>query len=277
MATIGNLWGGNMSDVSRFREAFQLRLRDLDKERDIAFADRYAEGYANRLPGLATDLVSGNVNVIVASATPAARAARDATRGKDIAVVFAAVGEPSLVAATNVTGVRLLEPESSRERLNILREVIPNLKTVAALWNEANPVHTTYLEQMGGVKDFKVQDPNDLDRALDAIRQQRPEALVVLPDLMFHSQRSRIITFAATNRLPAIYSQRSYVEEGGLMSYGPNYTDMFRQAAVLVNSILNAPERIPPIEEVKSSELVINRSTANALGVKIPPRAVVIG
>jgi putative ABC transport system substrate-binding protein len=198
--------------------------------------------------------------------------------------LVAAVGEPSLVAATNVTGVRLLEPASSGRRLEILKEAFPKATSVVVLMNQDNKVHESYWKETQVVASrlgitlgpLSVRDSQKLNDAFATLK-EGVNALIVFPDPRFHSERSEIIDFAARKELPAIYSQRSYVEAGGLMSYGPNYTDMFRQAAVLVNSILNAPERIPPIEEVKSSELVINRSTANALGVEIPPRAVVIG
>jgi putative tryptophan/tyrosine transport system substrate-binding protein len=270
MPTIGILWGGGESDVSRFREAFS------NLGSDITIREQYARGNAGEFPRLARELVNIPVDVIVASATPAALAARDATEGNNIPVVFAAVGAPRLVAATNVTGVSLAEPDASGKRLEALKNTIPGLKHVAALSNGTNPVHQAYLGKMVGVTDFKVRDSNTLDDALKELRQEH-DALVVLPDLMFHTYRSMIIGFAAMNRLPVIYSQRSYVAEGGLMSYGPNYTDMFRQAATLVEKILNGtnPGNLDP-EPVKSSELVIKRSTADALGVKIPGGATVI-
>ncbi len=265
MQKIGILWGSDKSDVSRFRDAF---LQELEG-RDITIEERYIKGSSESVDDLAKQLAAIPVHVIVASGTPAAQAARKATKGKDISVVFAAVGDPNLVNGENITGVRLLEPESSGRRLEILKEAIPSIKRVAALWNSTNPVHTTYLKAMPGAEPVEVQGPEDLDRALGTLSKNLPDALIVCPDPAFASQRAKIMRFAVENRLPAIYSFSRYVEEGGLMSYGPNYVDMFRQAAALVNSILKQPSQLPPIEQVRSSEIVINLSTARRIGCDI--------
>ena len=135
-----------------------------------------------------------------------------------------------------MTGV-LPEPGLSGDRLKVLKEALPSIKRVAALWNSDNPVHTIYLKAMPDAEPVGVQGPQDLDRALSVLSKNLPEALIVCPDPAFASQRTKIMSFALERKLPAIYSFSRYVEEGGLMSYGPNYTDMFRQAVVLVNSI----------------------------------------
>ena len=271
MQNIGILWGGDLSDVSLFRDAFRKELRDrgLVEGRDITIAERYIKASAKQpLADLASELVAIPVDVIVTVGTPGTEAARNATKGKDISVVFAAVGDPDLVAAANVTGVRLREPKSSGERLRILKEAIPSINRVAALWNSDNPVHKTYLGAMPGVEPVEVQGPEDLDRALGTLSKNLPDALIVLPDPGFASQRAKIMRFAVENQLPAMYSFSRYVEEGGLMSYGPKYVDMFRQAAALVNSILKE-HKLPAIQEVSSSEIVINLSTARRIGCDI--------
>jgi putative ABC transport system substrate-binding protein len=273
MQNIGFLWGGDLSDVSLFRDAFRKELRDrgLVEGRDITIAERYIKASPKQLlADLATELVAIPVHVIVAVGTPLARAARDATTGgKDIPVVFAAVGDQKLVAAANVTGVRLQEPESSGERLRKLKEAIPSIKRVAALWNSGNPVHETYLAAMPGAEPVEVQGAEDLDRALGTLSENIPDALIVPPDPGFASQRAKIMRFAVENRRPAIYPFSRWVEEGGLMSYGPNYVAMFRQAAALVDSILKQPSQLPPIQQVRSSEIVINLSTARRIGCDI--------
>ena len=287
---IGNLWIGMPTDVltNRNQEAFRQGLRDLGyvEGRNIAFADRYAEGYVNRLPGLATDLVSLNVNVIVASATPAAQAAKNAT--KTIPIVFAVVGEPvhsGFVASLarpggNMTGVRLLEPELSGKRLELLKDTIPGLKRVAALVNLANPIHTLYLKEMKLVasamgitlESIEVRGPDELERAFGALTKERAGALIVLPDAAFYSQRPKIMSLALKNRLAAMYSFSGYVEEGGLMSYGPSYLDIFRRAATYVDKILkgSSPADIP-VEGPMRFELVVNLNTAKDLGLTISP------
>ena len=287
---IGNLWVGVPTDllINRNHEAFRQGLRDLGyvEGRNIDFEDRYAEGYANRLPGLATDLVSRNVKVIVASATPAAQAAKNAT--KTIPIVFALVGEPvhsGFVAnlarpGGNMTGVRLLEPELSGKRLELLKDAIPSLKRVAVLVNLANPVHVLYLKEMklaasafGITLQFlEVRGPDELDRAFDALTKERPDALILLPDASFASQRPKIMSFAINNRLAVMYSFSRYVEEGGLMSYGPNYPDIFRRAATYVDKILkgSSPAEIP-VEGPIRFELAVNLNTAKKIGLTIPP------
>lgn len=287
---IGNLWIGMPTEVStnQFHEAFRQGLRDLGyiEGRDIVFEDRFAEGHANRLPDLAIDLVSLNVNVIVASATPAAQAAKNAT--KTIPIVFAAVGEPihsGFVASLarpggNMTGVRLLEPELSGKRLEVIKDAIPGVKRVAVLVNLANSVHTLYLKEMKLVastleitlQSVEVRGPDELDRAFDALTKKRVGALIVLPDATFYSQRPKIMSLAVKNGLPAMYSQRSYVEEGGLMSYGPSYPDMYRRAATYVDKILKgiSPADIP-VEGPVRFELVINLNNAKKIGLTIPP------
>jgi putative ABC transport system substrate-binding protein len=258
---VGVLWGGDVSDVSFIRGAFLGKL----KGPGITIKDQYAGGNVREFPRLAAELVKIPVDVIVASGTPAAVAARDAAKGT-IPIVFAAVGNPALVLpAPKVTGVRLLEPESSGKRLENLKDAIPSLKRVAVLRNANNPVHQSYLVQMQVVANTLGITLQPLD-ALDTLD---AEALIVLPDPDFHSGRSRIRSFAEAKKLPTMYSQSSYVEEGGLMSYGPNYPAMFQQAADLVNDIL-ATGNIPDVEPVRSSDLVINLKTAKAIGLAIP-------
>ena len=267
---VGVLWGGDVSGVSFIRGAFLGKLQGPG----ITIKDQYAGGKASEFPRLAGDLVKIPVDVIVASGTPAAQAAKNAT--KTIPIVFAAVGDPKLVQAPNVTGVRLAEPDSSGQRLGLLCEAVQEVKRVGALWNKANPVHPDYLAKMQlvanqlGITLEPIEVPDfELEGALNTLALKDPDAFVVLPDPSFYKGRSQIMSFAEAKKLPAMYSQSSYVEEGGLMSYGPNYPAMFQQAAALVNSIL-ATGKIPEVEPVKSSDLVINLKTASAIGLAIP-------
>jgi putative ABC transport system substrate-binding protein len=287
---IGNLWIGMSTEVltNKNQGAFRQGLRDLGyvEDRNIAFEDRYAEGHANQLPGLANELVNLNVNVIVASATPAAQAAKNAT--KTIPIVFAVVGEPihsGFVASLarpggNMTGVRLIEPELSGKRLELLKEAFPTVKRVVVLVNLTNSVHTLYLKEMKlaasaleiTLDSVEVQRPADFDHAFDALTKEHAGALVVLPDAMFYSQRPKITSLAVKNRLPAMYSFGGYVEEGGLMSYGPSYTDIFRRAATYVDKILKGTKPAElPVEQPMKFELVINLKAASQIGLTIPP------
>ena len=287
---IGNLWIGLPTDVltNQNLEAFRQGLRDLgDVEgRNIAFADRYAEGYVNRFPGLATELVNLNVNVIVASTTAGAQAAQNAT--KTIPIVFAVVGEPiqsGFIASLdrpggNMTGLRLIEPELTGKRLELLKEAIPNLKRVAALVNLANPVYALYLKEMKfaasamgiTLESIDVKGSDDLDQALNSITKGRAGALIVQADALFYGQRPKIMSLALKNRLPAIYSFSRYVEEGGLMSYGPSYITMFRRAATYVDKILKGAKPADlPVEQPTKFEFIINLKAAKQIGVTIPP------
>ena len=291
---IGNLWIGMPTDlvINQNQEAFRQGLRDLGyvEGRNIAFADRYAEGYVNRLPGLATDLVSLNVNVIVASATPAAQAAQNAT--KTIPIVFAVVGEPihsGFVASLdrpggNMTGLRLMEPELGGKRLELLKDAIPNLKRVAALVNLANPVRTLYLKEMKfaasamgiTLESIEVRGPDELDQALNALTKKRAGALIVQADAAFYSQRTKIMSCALKNRLAAMYAFSRYVEEGGLMSYGPSYITMFRRAATYVDKILKGAKPADlPVEQPTKFEFIINLKAAKQIGLTIPPNVLV--
>src|SRR5262245_45112858 len=282
MPTIGVLWGGEIADVSQFRDAFQHKLRDLGKVegQHIAIEERYIKGSDEAVQDLVDELITAGANVIVTSGTPSTRAARDRT---NIPIIFVAVGDPSLVTGSNVTGVHLAEPALSVERLRKLTQAFDGVRTVAVLRNLANPVHQVYFQAMRdaapgmGITTLQPRDStplsiehpgSELDGALDTLAQNRPDALVVLPDASFHSQRSKIMRRAIKERVPAMYSQRSYVEQGGLMSYGPNYTVMFQQAAGLVNRILDVGT-IPSTEPVGSLELVINVNTARRIGCHI--------
>jgi putative ABC transport system substrate-binding protein len=278
MAKVVVLWGGDEEDVRPFSTAFQEKVKS--EFPNTVIDNRYAGGDARKFPSLLSDLV--DVDVIVASGTPAALAAKDAAKG-NIPIVFAAVGKPELVEGPKITGVYLVEPESSGRRLEILKEAFPKATSVLVLMNQDNKVHESYWKKTQDVASrlgitlvpLWVRDSQKLNDAFATLK-EGVDALIVFPEPRFHSELSEIIAFAARKELPAIYSQRSYVEGGGgLMSYGPNYTDMFQQAAGLVNRIL-ANKGIPDREPVRGYELVIKRSMAEDLRVKIPSGATVI-
>jgi putative ABC transport system substrate-binding protein len=267
MKKIGILWGGDMSDVARFRDPFRKKLRDsgYGEGQRITIEDQYAEGQEQAFPRLAMELVNMNVNVIVASGTPATKAAAAATR--TIPIVFAAVGDPTQVPGNNITGVRLPE-QLSGARLRFLKQALnlPPRSRVNVLRNRNNPVHDLYWSEMEPVAtdlDIDLQSHFALDTLDDA------RALIVLPDPSSHSQRAQTMTKAKKKNLPAVYSQRSYVEEGGLMSCGPNYATMFEEAAGLVSRILNG--ELPSQIEIRRTipERVLNRNAARQIGVTI--------
>jgi putative ABC transport system substrate-binding protein len=278
MKKIGILWGGDLSDVARFRDPFRKKLRDLGyvEGQEITIVDQYAEGddNPNNLRQLANELVGIPVDVIVTSGTPATRAAAAATNDIPTPIVFAAVGDPSEVPVegrNNITGVRL-PGGLSGNRLIFLKHAFPSVTRVFVIRNGRNPVHERYWREMLDVapglgieleQHFALGELDELDLT------DGHKALVVLPDPRSHSERAKTMTFAKKKKLPAVYSQRSYVEEGGLMSYGPNYPAMFQQAADLVYQILSgtSPSRLPIV--VASPERVLSRNAASQIGVTI--------
>jgi putative tryptophan/tyrosine transport system substrate-binding protein len=279
MKKIGALWGGDMSDVARFRDPFRKKLRDLGyvEGQEITIVDQYAEGddNPNQLQQLANELVGIPVDVIVSSGTPVSRAAAAATI--NIPIVFAAVGDPIEVPVqgrNNITGVRL-PGGLSANRLIFLKTAISTVTRVAVLRNQRNPVHERYYREMEdaalglGIVLQQHLALADLD-ALDPA--DSPHALIVLPDPKSHSERAKTMMFATKKKLPAVYSQRNYTEEGGLMSYGPNYPAMFQQAAELVSRILSGtpPSALQII--VATPERVLNRNAARQIGVDIDER-----
>jgi putative ABC transport system substrate-binding protein len=285
IARIGWLWP---SQLSPYFEAFRQAMRDhgYEEGQNVAFEHRYAEGKASRLPTLAGELVRLGVDIIVAVATPATHAAKDATT--TIPIVMVAVGDPvgtGLVASLprpggNITGVATLIPELSAKRLEVLKEAFPHIGRVAILSNPANPVkaldmqETQSAAQALGVQlqPLEVHTPNDFEPAFEAASRYGAEALIVFVDPLTIAHRHLIVKLAATSRLPAMYGVREFVEDGGLMAYGVSFPDLYRRAAVFVDKILRGtrPTEIP-VEQPIRFELLINLKTAQDLGVTIPP------
>jgi len=270
-------------------DPFEQGLHELGytQGRNISIERRYAEWNSDRLRELATELVVRNVDVIVAFSTPAARAAKQAT--STIPIVAVAVADPvadELVTSLsrpggNVTGTTFLGPELVAKRLQLLREVVPGLSRVAALWH---PNAYSERTMTGLLKEAEVAaqtmgiqlqlvpaiSPNDITGAFAAITNQRPQALIVFPSPMLFSQYSRIVSMATDIRLPAIGAAREFAEVGGLMSYGTNLSDLSRQSTIYVDKILKgaAPAELP-VEQPTKFEFVINLKTARALGLNI--------
>jgi putative ABC transport system substrate-binding protein len=269
-------------------ESFRQALRELGymEGQNMLLESRWAAGHRERLAELAADLVRLEVAVIVAESTPAALAAKQAT--PTIPIVTAAIGDPvavGLVASLarpggNVTGLTFQAPELSGKRLELLKEAAPQTTLVAVLWNAANPAHMRNLE---GVKAaahalglqphvVAVRTPADFDRAFEAMATTRPSALITLADGMLWDNRTRIVAFAAQNRLPAIFPDREFAEAGGLMTYGQNLAANFRRAATFVDRILKGAKPADlPVEQPMTFEFVINLQTAQTLGLTIPP------
>jgi putative ABC transport system substrate-binding protein len=289
-ARIGYL-AANLTVSPHMNEAFRQGLRDLGyvDGRSVVIEYRDAEGKYDRLPALAAELVALKVDVIVAADTPAALAAKQATR--TLPIVFIGAGDPVTIGLVtslarpggNVTGLSLLAPDLVGKRLELLKQAVPGVGRVAALWQPGFVGERTEKDMLKEVevaaRALRVQlqyvearGPADFDRAFSDMTRARADALTVLGSAMFANERRRVVDLAAKNRLPGVYGFREYVDAGGLMAYGPNVADLFQRAAIYADKILKgAKPGDLPVEQPTKFELVINRKTAKALGLTIPP------
>jgi ABC-type uncharacterized transport system substrate-binding protein len=279
----------NLAASPPAHEAFRQGLRDLGyvEGRNVVIETRDAEGKLERLPALAAELVALKVDVIVAPNT-VALAAKQATR--TLAIVFAAAADPvtsGLVTSLarpggNVTGLSNLAPELVGKGLELLKQAVPGVSRVAVLWQLGAIDERTEKDRLKqadvaaralGVRlqVVEVRVPADIDRAFSDMTRARAGALTVLGSFMFDTERRRLVDLAAKNRLPAVYTVRSFVDAGGLMSYGPNLADLYRRAASYVDKILKGAKPADlPVEQPTKFDLVINLKTAKALGLTIP-------
>ena len=263
------------------------RLRELHwiEGRTVAIEIRWAEGRNERLAEIAAEFVRRKVDVIVTSATPPTLAAKQAT--SVIPIVFAALGDPvgaGLVESLarpggNATGLSLQQTDAASKRLELLRDVVPGLRRLPIMANSGNPSAALDMREAEataralGLEAIisAILRSEDIAPALDALK-GRMEALYVCNDPLVNTNRVRMNTLALAARLPAIYGFRELVEAGGLMSYGPNYSDLFRRAADCVDKILRGAKPADiPVEQPTKFDLVINLTTAKALGLTIPP------
>ncbi len=267
-------------------EAFGQGLRDLGyvEGQNIVIERRHAKSY-EELPRLAAELVRLKVDVIFAPGSPAAQVARDSVQ--TVPVVFVTFADPvqtGLVASLarpgrNLTGLTMISAELTGKRLQLLREALPKVSHVAVLVNPANASSREQLAETQSaarslgmrLEAHEVRVPQELEAAFAAMRRAHADALFILPDTMFASERRRIAGLAEKNRLPAMFHVRPYVDAGGLMAYGPSFADANRRAATYVDKILKgAKPGDLPVEQPTKVELVINLKTAKALGITIP-------
>ena len=277
------------SSNPRILEAFRQGLRELGwvEGQNIVIEYRWAEGHLDRLPGLAAELVRLKVDLIVASPTPGAMAAKNATGTVPIvAVSLTHPVELGLVASLarpggNVTGVSYsVGADIFGKDLELLKEVVPRVRRVAVLSNPDSPARPL---TMRNIKDaarslslhlqlLEARGPEGFDGAFAAMAKERVGALLVVQDPAFIPHRARLVDLAATNRLPSIFTQREDAEAGGLMSYGPSLSDLYRRAGSYVHKILKgAKPGDLAVEQPTKFELIINLRTAKALGLTIPP------
>jgi putative ABC transport system substrate-binding protein len=246
-----------------------------------------ADGQYDSLPALAADFVRRHVSVIVSpQSSVAAIAARDAT--KVIPIVFSVPADPvmlGLVASLNrpggnATGVHTFSSGLAAKRLGLLRELLPHSKVVAVLFNPATPANNTALRELQAaasaigqkLRVVNASSNQEIDMAFEALVGERPDALLVVNDLLFSSRLIQIVMLAARHAIPVIYTSREYVDAGGLMSYGTSFSEVYRQIGIYTGRTLKGvkPADMPVVRPTKF-ELVINLQTAKTLGLMVPP------
>jgi putative tryptophan/tyrosine transport system substrate-binding protein len=263
-----------------------LRERGYVEGQNLVFERRFSEGQAERFPELATELVRLRVEVTLVTTESAALAAKHATQ--TIPIVMPTMLDPvgaGLVASLarpggNVTGLSPIYPDLVAKRLELLKDVVPGLARVVVLWNAANPANASVWQETQAaawalglqLHSQAVQSPQDLDGAFARTAQARPDALLVLSDALLGMHRPQIVAFATQQHLPSMFANREWVVAGGLISYGANFSDLFRRAATYIDKILKGTKPADlPVEQPTTFELVINLNTAQALGLTIPP------
>jgi len=268
-------------------------LRDLGyvEGQNVAYEARFAEGKAERLSGLAAELVRIQVDVIVAAGGLATAAARQATSTIPIVMAPAAGDAVALgwIASLprpggNVTGLTDESVQLSAKRMQLLKEAVPQAARIAVLWN-ANDQGMTLryreIEKAARILHVEVQalgvrEPEDFAGAFSTMMRRRPEAMFLVSDAVTNMNRKLVIEFAATHRIPAMYEFGSYVRDGGLMSYGPSFEDGFRQAARYIDRIVKGARPADlPAEQPARYYLAVNLKTAATLGMTMPPSLLV--
>ena len=275
------------SPESKMVQAFREGLRDAGyvEGRDVVVELRNANGDYDLVPQLAADLVQSKVDVIVADSTPATRGAMRAT--STIPIVMANIADPvgsGLVAnlahpGGNVTGLTQMMVDLSAKRLQLLKETLPRAARVAVLWNTNAPYSPKVIEALKAaapslsikLKFVGVRTPEEIDSAVSAASRAHAQALYIIDDSLFVAHRTALLKLAFKVRLPTTFGHRDWIDEGGLMSYGADFKDLFRRSAGYVDKILKGAKPADlPIEQPTKFELVINLKTAKALGITIP-------
>jgi len=285
---IGVLLPGTAASFALRTKAFLEGLRELGyiDGQTVAIEWKWGQDRVEGLSALAAELVGRNVDVLLTGGTAAAKALKSATG--TIPIVMAIIGDPvaaGLVESLarpggNATGFSIVAPDLSGKRLELLKEIVPDISPVAVMLNPKNPQSQFELKEMQaaaqalGLQLHAVQvSPQDsLEEAFAAMTRASARGLIVLTDPIFFSQRRKIVDLASRSRLPAMYFFQDFVAEGGLVSYAPSDTDLYRRSATYVHRILSGakPSELP-VEQPTKFDLAINLKAAKALGVEIPP------
>jgi len=285
---IGYLNGASAAEFPHLLAGFRKGLSETGYTEgwNVTIEYRYAEGRYDRLPALAADLVNRRVSAIVATAgTPTIRAAKAAT--STIPIVFVIGGDPVMfgIVATlsrpggNITGITLLDSEVTAKRLGLLLELVPTATVIGGLTNPNNPISEPQVKELQAAARthgrqllvLEASTESDFAAAFAAIDRQHVDALLVAGDPFFDDRRTQLVSLAALHKVPASYIRREFVAEGGLLSYGPDVPDAFRQAGIYAGRILKGekPAELPVMQPTKF-EMAINLKTAKALGLAIP-------
>jgi putative ABC transport system substrate-binding protein len=289
MPVIGFLHSGSPDGWASMVAAFREGLNDAGyaEGRNVAIEFRWAEGNYDRLPVLAADLVSRRVNVIVTpGSTPATLAAKAATT--TIPIVFAVGGDPVKFGFVtsfnrpggNLTGVSLFAVTLQAKRVEVLCELVPNATVIGLLINPNTPVYESETKEVQSAASLlgrqilvlNAGNERDIDVAFSSMVDKRIGAVLVSPDTFFQSRREQIVALATRKAIPAMYSRRDFADAGGLISYGDNAIDGYRQVGIYAGRLLKGekPATLPVVQPTKF-ELVINRKAAKAIGLEIPP------
>jgi len=287
IARIGYIAGGGGSMAVRMAAALRQRLSELGyiDGQTIVVEFRSAEGRSERIPDLVSELVGLKVDVLVTGSSPGALAAKKATGTIPIVMVATDPIGLGLVASLarpggNVTGLSYFNEAILAKRLEMLKEFVPGLARVAVLRNPTIAAHAGFwaetdvaARKLGvALQALDVRGPDDFESAFVAAVRGNAQALIALDDGLTIAYRPLIVALAASSRLPAIYGLREFPEDGGLIAYGPNFAELHRRAATYVDKILKGAKPADlPVEQPTKLELVINRKTADALGLTVPP------
>jgi putative ABC transport system substrate-binding protein len=289
---IGFLIGGSASAVAARTEVFRQGLRELSyvEGKNIDIEWRYGEGKLDRLPALAAELVRFKVDIIVTTGGTPTRAAKEAT--STIPIVMAQDSDPvgsGYVASLaspggNITGLSSLAPELGEKRLELLKKIVPKLSRLAVLGTSTNPGYAQSIREAKlaagafGVRRqyLDVLASKDIDGAFQTAGKERADAVLLLVSFVLNSQRKQITDLAIKSRLPTIYYNSEWVEDGGLVSYGVSFTDLYRRAAHYVDKILKGAKPADlPVEQPIKFEFIVNLKAAKQIGLTIPPNVLV--
>ena len=284
MHVVGVLASQPLPPVQRFVR--KLREYGYVEGGNLRLQSRFAEGHDDRYPDMAAELVKLPVEVIVTWGTPAAAAAKQAS--KTIPIVMGSIGDPVSVGIVpslarpggNITGFAAQNVDLEGKRLELLKDLLPNLSRVGVLANTSNPLLMVGLQKLqAAAKElrvsldvFEVRNSDEIEEALGRLQQARPDGVIVAPDLLLLTKRTEIAAALAASKLPAVYPFREYAAVGGLMIHGANLGVLFERAAGYVDRILKgAKPNDLPVQLANEFELIINLKTASQIGLTIPP------